>query len=460
MSGRTMRVGLGGAAILSFVLAAPIACNGLLGNGDVTLGLPDAAADAGTTVTNGQPEAGPTPGEDASDASTANAPDAPAPVGEDAGTDDAPAAVDAADAGEDAEEDAGVCADGGAANACHECAELDASPGDPCGATCGSLQCVADGGGLACNDLSSGVGAPCGANGCGTTTCSASGTSVVCSGDHAKNVCGGCGTVAAQNGASASGKPNDPCGACDNGTTVCADQNTLTCVGATTNACGGCGTLAAAPNTSCGTCSGTWTCSSDKSSVTCTGDHAENSCGGCATLSPAFGASCASSGKGACATSGTYARAMARTCDPVQRAGATRAGVVGDVRGDEREPRFELRRDGRVQPALLAVHGVHVRVSERWDAMGEQRGRDLRERGVRQFLQRTCHRRDGLAVDLLSRIRRELPGVWPPVHSVPLHAVRRHRCVYAEHYCETNNGSWDPTTANCTIRNDVLEECE
>jgi hypothetical protein len=100
----------------------------------------------------------------------------------------------------------------------------------------------------------------------GTYSCSADGTTAVCSAAPA-NACGGCGALTETLGAS--------CG-CGDGSWVCSGGG-LACSDATANACGGCGDLAQPPGQSCGLC-GTLTCSGDGAAVFCD-DHPLNDCG-------------------------------------------------------------------------------------------------------------------------------------------------------------------------------------
>lgn len=439
-------------AALALVLGSPAACNQVVGNGDV--GPEESDSGGAFDAATGGEDAGYAQGDDAggADSSVVLVSDAGADAGSDDAGNDAGAVEDAG-----ADVDAGpppVCVDGGSANACHECGPLDASPGEPCGApsTCGALQCAGDGGGLVCNDLSSQLGAACGANGCGTTACSADGTSVVCTGDHAKNACGGCSALAAENGASASGAPGDPCGSCDSGQTVCQDQNTLTCIGATTNACGGCGTLAGTPNTSCGTCSGIWTCSSDKSSVTCTGDHAENACGGCSTLSPADGTGC-SNGTGSCLTTGSYTCSglNATACSAPQPPAPSTWGTT------EWNGSWDRNCDGTVEYSpsnaqFIEYSAAYPNGGTQWAASAT---------AICATGSYACNRvlSDGTVSQWL---------YYPAyVENYPACGenyiqfrctLQSGKCMYVEDYCQ--GSTFNDLTSKCTIRNDVQRQCE
>lgn len=206
---------------------------------------------------------------------------------------------DTADVGGDPTDE--LCPDGGPANACGGCGELNAELDEPCG-ECGRLICDPDdddalfcferrnacGG---CGELNAEPETRCGT--CGTWVCNSAGTGTVCEGDQLENSCGGCAELAAE--------PGMMCGECERGEWVCsADGNSVRCIGDTANACGGCSELEAHPGDPCGACGlDLWLCDSAGSRLVCSGNTI-NTCGGCALLDQEPGGSCGACGTWTC----------------------------------------------------------------------------------------------------------------------------------------------------------------
>lgn len=81
---------------------------------------------------------------------------------------------------------------------------------------------------------------------CGIVTCATDGMATECSGEHPRNICGGCGAIAGVDAGSPDaaqrGPPGAICSSCATGRWQCtADQNDLACYrGRGTTSCGGC----------------------------------------------------------------------------------------------------------------------------------------------------------------------------------------------------------------------------
>lgn len=189
-----------------------------------------------------------------------------------------------------------ACADH-ATGPCGGALDLEAVPGDPCGA-CGlgtyvcegpdAVRC--DGASLGlnacqtCGTLPAGVGDPCRECG-GAWACDEDGL-LVCN-EPARNACGGCGALDAVPGA-----------ACDGGTWACTAEDTLECVTSSgpMNACGGESTLELLPGSSCGACGGGYVACAGAENVVCRDATPVNACGGCGPLQGEPGKRCSSTG--------------------------------------------------------------------------------------------------------------------------------------------------------------------
>ena len=110
--------------------------------------------------------------------------------------------------------------------------------------------------------------------------------------DTSPFVANGCGGAADLSYLGRPAAPGDGCGLCGDGELFCSGTSDLSCAGAGfPNVCGGCGALEGEIGASCGLCDdGVWACGAGQAE--CLGDRAPNGCGGCTDLALEPGTEC------------------------------------------------------------------------------------------------------------------------------------------------------------------------
>ena len=110
--------------------------------------------------------------------------------------------------------------------------------------------------------------------------------------DTSPFVANGCGGAADLSYRGRPAAPGDGCGLCGDGELFCSGTSDLSCAGAGfPNVCGGCGALEGEIGASCGLCDdGVWACGAGQAE--CVGDRPWNACAGCAPLAEEPGTEC------------------------------------------------------------------------------------------------------------------------------------------------------------------------